>query len=351
MKVPKKNTTSLIIREKIHNKKILPSRGGFILLGGLLLALLVLLVAVLFLVWKKAHLNSNLLAIKPRAFTYKEIQHATRGFCEVLGRGTYGIVYRGFMELETRVEIAVKKLEIANEGEREFKSEVCSIGQTNHKNLVRMIGFCNEGKHRMLVYEYVSKGSLARFIFSDMKLGWNQRARIALGIAKGLHFLHEECSSQIIHCDIKPQNILLDDSLEPKISDFGVAKLLGEDQTLTSTFVRGTKGYLAPEWFKDPAITSKVDVYSFGIVLLEIICCKRNVERWALRCLETNSWEQLVEGDDEARADIGRVELFVRIALSCIQDDPALRPPMHEVAHTLAGDVTVYALPSPTSLD
>lgn len=203
----------------------------YVLLGCLIVAVALLSVTVFFFIWKSAHLKADLLAIKPRAFSYKEIQQATRGFTEELGRGTYGIVYRGLLESEPQLEIAVKKLEIMNEGEREFRGEVCSIGQTNHKNFVKMIGFCYEGKHRMLVYEYMSKGSLSGFIFGDMRVGWNQGVQIALGIARGLQYLHEECSSQVIHCDIKPQNILLDHNFVPKISDFGVAKLLNTNQT------------------------------------------------------------------------------------------------------------------------
>jgi serine/threonine protein kinase len=133
----------------------------------------------------------------------------------------------------------------------------------------------------------------------------------------------------------------LDDNFVPKISDFGVAKLLSTEQTRTCTFIRRTRSYLAPEWFTDTdlftdaEITAKVDVCSFGIVLLEIICCKRHVEKWASECLSRNSCEQLVEGDQEAMADIERVNRFIQVALSCIQDNPTLRPTMHEVVYTV----------------
>ncbi|KAL5760563.1 hypothetical protein ACOSQ2_019401 [Xanthoceras sorbifolium] len=161
-----------------------------------------------------------------------------------------------------------------HEGEREFKTEVSVIGQTHHKNLVRLLGYCDEGEHRLLVYEYMSNGSLASFLFGISRPNWNQRVQIVLGIARGLMYLHEECSTQIIHCDIKPQNILLDEYLTARISDFGLAKLLLADQTRAArTGRRGTIGYFAPEWFRKASISVKVDVYSFGVMLLEIKCC------------------------------------------------------------------------------
>lgn len=138
---------------------------------------------------------------------------------------------------------------------KEFKTEVNVIGQTHHKNLVRLIGFCDEGSHRLLVYEFLSNGSLAGFLFGDLRLSWNQRVQIAIGIAKGLLYLHDECNNPIIHCDIKPQNILLDDYYNARISDVGLAKLLRMDQSETQTDIRGTKGYVAPEWFRNMPVT------------------------------------------------------------------------------------------------
>ena len=157
--------------------------------------------------------------------------------------------------------------------------------------------------------------------------------------------MHEECFSQVIHCDIKPQNILLDDNFTARISDFGLAKLLRIDQTRTKTNIRGTKGYVAPEWFRNTGITSKVDVYSFGVVLLEIICCRRNVRPeaqneeesilayWVNDCFRDGRLDLVVEGDDQAISDMRRVERFVKVALWCIQEDPSLRPTMQKVTH------------------
>ena len=180
---------------------------------------------------------------------------------------------------------------------------------------------------------------------------------IAFGTARGLVYLHEECSSQIIHCDIKPQNILLDDCYTAKIADFGLAKLLETDQARTSTGIRGTKGYVAPEWFKTRRITAKVDVYSFGVLLLEIICCRKNVEMemgcdekavlvdWAYDCYMERRLEMLVEDDAEAKSDAARLESLVRIAIWCTQEDPSLRPSMKEVVQMLEGTIEVPAPP------
>ncbi|XP_049387270.1 G-type lectin S-receptor-like serine/threonine-protein kinase LECRK3 [Solanum stenotomum] len=213
------------------------------------------------------------------SFTYKELVEATKDFKEELGRGAFGIVYKGVMPIGSRNVVAIKKLDrVAHEAEKEFITEVNVISQTHHKNLVRLLGYCNEGAHRLLVYEYMSNGTLASFIFGDLKPTWSQRTNIAMGVARGLAYLHEECSTQIIHCDIKPQNILLDDHHVARISDFGLSKLMMINQSRTLTNIRGTRGYVALEWFRNSQITVKVDVYSFGVLLLEIITCRKNYE-------------------------------------------------------------------------
>ncbi|XXG46260.1 hypothetical protein AAC387_Pa02g1150 [Persea americana] len=172
-------------------------------------------------------------------------------------------------------------------------------------------------------------------------------------------YLHEECSTQIIHCDIKPHNILLDDCFVARISDFGLAKLLKTDQTRTSTGIRGTRGYLAPEWFKNLSITVKVDVYSFGIVLLEIICCRKHIEmteheeevilkEWAYKCYREGRLDLLVGDDEEALRDRNVLERMVMVAIWCVQEDPSLRPSMKRVVRMMAGvaEVTVPMDPS-----
>ncbi|XP_008787371.2 G-type lectin S-receptor-like serine/threonine-protein kinase LECRK3 [Phoenix dactylifera] len=307
--------------------------------------------------------ESSVPGMNMRVFTYGELEQATNGFSEELGSGSFGRVYRGSLTLDSRTWIAVKKLDrLLHENDKEFMNEVRSIGQTHHKNLVRLLGLCNEGVHRLLVYEYMSNGSLKSFLFASERPHWNRRTKIALGIARGVLYLHEECSAPIIHCDIKPENILLDDNFVARISDFGLAKLLRTDRShRTNTGIRGTRGYVAPEWFKNAPITAKVDVYSFGVVLLEIICCRKSLERgvgnevvmvltyWACDCYREGRLDLLVEKDEEAMADMSVVERFVMVAIWCIQEEPSLRPSMQKVIQMLEGAVAVPAPPDPSS--
>ncbi|PQM33277.1 G-type lectin S-receptor-like serine/threonine-protein kinase LECRK3 [Prunus yedoensis var. nudiflora] len=161
-----------------------------------------------------------------------ELKVATNGFMEELGRGAFATVFKGILASDDGKCVVVKRLDTTvRENDLEFRAEVSSIGRTNHRNLVQLLGFCNEGQHRILVYEFMSNGFLASLLFGDSRPSWYRRRDIALGTARGLFYLHEQCSSQIIHCDIKPQNILLDDSFTARIADFGVAKLLKIDQT------------------------------------------------------------------------------------------------------------------------
>ncbi|XP_074349809.1 G-type lectin S-receptor-like serine/threonine-protein kinase RLK1 [Apium graveolens] len=293
-------------------------------------------------------------------FTNKELVEATNGFKQQLGRGSFGIVYKGVIQMSSTVIVAVKKIDsLAQDGAREFKTEVNVIAQTHHKNLVRLVGFCEEEQHRLLVYEYMVNGTLASLIFSREKPSWALRNHIALGIAGGLAYLHEECSTQIIHCDIKPQNILLDEYYNARISDFGLAKLLMLNQSRTSTGIRGTKGYVAPEWFRNIPITVKVDVYSFGVLLLEIICCRRSVENlefgekailtdWVWDCFQDGRMIELLENDEDILSEWEKVETFVIVGIWCIQEDPSLRPTMRKVIQMLEGVVHVPDPPCPS---
>ncbi|ONK79721.1 uncharacterized protein A4U43_C01F9380 [Asparagus officinalis] len=297
------------------------------------------------------------------SFTYKELERATKGFNEEIGKGAFGTVYKGVLPSQPATHIAVKKLEsLSQDAEKDFTNEVATIGLTYHKNLVRLLGFCKEGTHLLMVFELMSNGSLNRLLFRSDRPEWNQRVKIALGIAEGLAYLHDECRTQIIHCDIKPQNILLDDNFEARISDFGLAKLLRLDQTRTSTGIRGTIGYFAPEWFKNVAITAKVDVYSYGVMLLEIICCRRNFEwgpesqekltviGWAKECYKNGRLDLLVAEDEEAKKDGTRLERLVMVAISCVQDEPWLRPSMKKVVQMLEGAISVSLPPNMCSI-
>ncbi|KAM4073104.1 hypothetical protein ACB094_11G192000 [Castanea mollissima] len=321
------------------------------------------IVAIIYLYHKRRNSGWNVdstLATNVRSYTYKELDEATRGFKQTVGKGAFGTVYKGVLASDSKRFVAVKKLgKVVEEGEKEFKTEVSVIGQTHHKNLVRLLGYCDEGQNRLLVYEYMSNGSLASFLFGISRPHWNQRVQIAFGIARGLMYLHEECSTQIIHCDIKPQNILLDEYYTPRIADFGLAKLLLAEQTRAArTGIRGTIGYFAPEWFRKASISVKVDVYSFGVMLLEIICCKSSVAfalgeeealiDWAYECYKDKKLDKLIENDEEARNDMKRLERLVIVAIWCIQEDPSLRPSMKKVTQMLEGVIEVSVPPSPS---
>ncbi|KAF6147473.1 hypothetical protein GIB67_021299 [Kingdonia uniflora] len=293
-----------------------------------------------------------------RSFTYLELEKATNGFREEVGRGSFGTVFKGVISNGERI-IAVKRLErVVDEGEREFRTEMRVIGRTHHKNLVRLLGYCHEGSNRLLVYEYMCNGSLENFLFKPEKYpNWDERVGIALNIARGVLYLHEECETQIIHCDIKPQNILMDEFFCAKIADFGLAKLLKPDQTRTFTGIRGTRGYVAPEWHRNLPVTVKADVYSYGIMLMEIICCRKSLDMelqedeivlsdWVFQCFEEGELSKLV---DDQVVDKKRLERMVKVALWCIQDDPALRPHMKKVVLMLEGTIEIPVPPGPTS--
>ncbi|KAK1565093.1 hypothetical protein Q3G72_018605 [Acer saccharum] len=216
-----------------------PILFGALLLGGSVFFNVIFLIAIslVVFVWHKREAGNNaqdssVSDMNMRCFTYKELEEATDGFKEELGRGSFGVVYKGVLRSCSRNAIAVKKLDkLAQEREREFKTELSANGRTHHKNLVQLLGFCDERVHRVLVYEFMSNGTLANLFFVIPKLDWYPRVRIALEIAKRLVYLHEECNIPIIHCDIKPQNLLLDQHFIAKISDFGLSKLLLSNQS------------------------------------------------------------------------------------------------------------------------
>ncbi|EXC19917.1 G-type lectin S-receptor-like serine/threonine-protein kinase RLK1 [Morus notabilis] len=294
-----------------------------------------------------------------RPYTYAELEKATNGFTDRVGKGAFGTVFKGLLVSNSgRKIVAIKRLEkVIADGEREFRNEMKVIGKTHHKNLVKLLGYWHEGTNRLLVYEYMENGSLADFLFrSETKPTWEERAGIALNIARGILYLHEECETQIIHCDIKPENILMDEQNCAKIADFGLAKLLMPDQSRTYTGFRGTRGYVAPEWHRNMPITVKADVYSFGIVLFEIICC-RSVDmdvpedkvvlaNWVYDCFLDGELDKLVEDED---LEENELQKMIKLGLWCIQEEPFVRPSMKKVCLMLEGTIEIPPPPNPTS--
>ncbi|KAJ8749192.1 hypothetical protein K2173_018664 [Erythroxylum novogranatense] len=298
------------------------------------------------------------------AFTYRDLQNATKNFSQRLGGGGFGSVFRGV--LPDSIVIAVKKLESISQGEKQFRTEVSTIGTIQHVNLVRLRGFCSEGNRRLLVYDYMPNGSLNSHLFAEENessvLDWKTRYSIALGTARGLTYLHEKCRDCIIHCDIKPENILLDAEFCPKVADFGLAKLVGREFSRVLTTMRGTRGYLAPEWISGVAITAKADVYSYGMMLFEFVSGIRNSqysEDGKVKFFPTWAASQITAGNDlltlldprlEGNADLEELTRICKVACWCIQDDESQRPTMGQVVQVLDGILNVNMPPVPRSL-
>ncbi|KAF3504102.1 hypothetical protein F2Q69_00041430 [Brassica cretica] len=289
----------------------------------------------------------------PRKFEFEELEQATENFKLQIGSGGFGSVYKGI--LPDRTLIAVKK--ITNHGlngRQEFCTEIAVIGNIRHANLVKLRGFCARGRQLLLVYEYMNHGSLEKTLFggNGPVLEWQERFDIALGTARGLAYLHSGCEQKIIHCDVKPENILLHDHFQPKISDFGLSKLLSQEESSLFTTMRGTRGYLAPEWITNTAISEKADVYSYGMVLLELVSGRKNClfrtssglvyfPLYALDMHEQGSYMELADPRLEGRVTSQEVAKLVRIALCCVHEEPALRPTMAAVVGMFEGTIPV----------
>ncbi|KAI4304350.1 hypothetical protein MLD38_039876 [Melastoma candidum] len=287
-------------------------------------------------------------------FSYNELRIATNNFSvsNKIGRGGFGIVYKG--TLRNGPQVAIKKLAAASkQGQREFLTEINTIAHVRHRNLVQLIGCCVEGTNRILVYEYLENNSLDRALLgrkeTRIRLDWEKRSAICVGIAKGLAFLHEETVPHIVHRDIKASNILLDESFNPKIGDFGLAKLFPDDITHISTRIAGTTGYLAPEYAMAGQLTPKADIYSFGILILEIVTARSSSKadwgeqqklllEWAWELHERGSLLELVDPDLEEYPK-EEVLRYMKVAFFCTQAASQRRPSMSQVVDMLSKNI------------
>ncbi|XP_010942309.1 rust resistance kinase Lr10 [Elaeis guineensis] len=298
-------------------------------------------------------------ALKPLRYSYADIKKMTNQFKTKLGEGGYGSVFKGF--LPNGVPIAVKILvrSMGSNGE-DFVNEVGTIGRIHHVNVVRLLGFCADGFKRALIYEFMSNESLAKFIFSvdgrSTLLGWDKLHNIAIGIARGIEYLHQGCDQRILHFDIKPHNILLDHNFCPKISDFGLAKLCSKEQSIVSmTAARGTAGYIAPEVCSRNFgnVSYKSDVYSFGMLLLETVGGRKNMDATVENTSQVYFPEWIYNRLSQKELGLHIIEerdaIIARklaiVALWCIQWYPVDRPSMESVVQMLGGSMENLVMP------
>lgn len=292
-------------------------------------------------------------------FTLRDLELATGRFTKdnVLGEGGYGVVYKG--QLINGTPVAVKKiLNNIGQAEKEFRVEVEAIGHVRHKNLVRLLGYCVEGTHRMLVYEYVNNGNLEQWLHGAMRhhgyLTWEARIKILLGTAKALAYLHEAIEPKVVHRDIKSSNILIDDDFNAKVSDFGLAKLLGAGKSHVTTRVMGTFGYVAPEYANTGLLNEKSDVYSFGVLLLEGITGRDpvdygrptnevNLVDWLKMMVGSRRSEEVVDPNIEVKPSTRALKRALLTALRCVDPDSEKRPKMSQVVRMLESEE--YPLP------
>ncbi|XP_043699672.1 probable leucine-rich repeat receptor-like serine/threonine-protein kinase At3g14840 [Telopea speciosissima] len=358
-----------------------PSEGGKKMSTAAIIGIVASAVALIFVVlgilwWRGCLGHKNMmhqdlrgLDLQTGSFTLRQIKAATNNFdpANKIGEGGFGPVYKGLLSDGTI--IAVKQLSSkSKQGNREFVNEIGMISALQHPHLVKLYGCCIEGNQLLLVYEYMENNSLARALFGregcQLKLDWPTRRNICIGIARGLAFLHEESRLKIVHRDIKPTNILLDKNLNPKISDFGLAKLDEEENTHISTRIAGTLGYMAPEYAMRGYLTDKADVYSFGVVALEIVSGKSNISSqekeakeeciylldWALILKESGNLMELV--DPKLGLEFNKEEALgmLNVALLCTNASSTLRPTMSAVVSMLEGRAAAQEFVPDTSI-
>nr|WIL59944.1 nodulation protein [Melilotus officinalis] len=302
------------------------------------------------------------LTLKGGTFTYEELASATKGFANenIIGQGGFGYVHKGI--LPTGKEVAVKSLKAGSgQGEREFQAEIDIISRVHHRHLVSLVGYCVSGGQRMLVYEFVPNKTLEYHLHGKgvPTMDWPTRMKIALGSARGLAYLHEDCSPRIIHRDIKAANVLIDDSFEAKVADFGLAKLTTDTNTHVSTRVMGTFGYMAPEYASSGKLTEKSDVFSFGVMLLELLTGKRPLDLtnamdeslvdWARPLLnraleEDGNFAELVDPFLEGKYNHQEMIRLAACAASSIRHSAKKRSKMSQIVRALEGDVSLEDL-------
>ncbi|KAL4625300.1 hypothetical protein ACB092_05G015700, partial [Castanea dentata] len=296
----------------------------------------------------------------PRRFTYRELLNATNNFVErgKLGEGGFGGVYKGLLS-ESNVEVAVKRVSKGSkQGKKEYKSEVKIISRLRHRNLVQLIGWCHEQRELLLVYEYMPNGSLDSHLFgAKIMLKWPVRYIIAQGLASALLYLHKEWEQCVVHRDIKSSNIMLDSNFNAKLGDFGLARLVDHELGLQTTVLAGTMGYLAPECFTTGTASKESDIYSFGVVCLEIACGRKpinpRVEPSKVRLVKW-VWDlygngQLLEAVDKRLGmefDEGQIKRLMVVGLWSCHPDPTSRPSIRQVIHVLNFEASLPNLPS-----
>ncbi|KAI4324466.1 hypothetical protein MLD38_029954 [Melastoma candidum] len=300
--------------------------------------------------------NEHIATSNVRRFTYNSLRSATNNFhpSNKVGGGGFGVVYKGLLRDDTPVAVKCLSAE-SKQGTDEFLTEISMISKIQHRILVQLMGCCVEGNHRILVYEFLENNSLASALLGSKSkhviLNWSQRATICLGTAAGLAFLHEEAKPHIVHRDIKASNILLDRDFNPKIGDFGLAKLFPDNVTHVSTRVAGTIGYLAPEYALFGQLTRKADVYSFGVVILEVVSGRSSSKsafgedlmvlvEWTWKLRDENRLLDIVDPELTDYPD-DQVLRFIKVALFCTQAGSNQRPTMKQVLEMLSKDVNL----------